>query len=89
MSLDQNKTIKETNNNDDNKNDSNQNNFLTQLKDKINSIENKEELYLEINEEKESKKENDILKTENKEKEDGKNNIIKIDEDKNNKNNTL
>ena len=55
MSLDQNKTINETNNNDDNKNDSNQNNFLTQLKDKINSIENKEELYLEINEEKESK----------------------------------
>ena len=89
MSLDQNKTINETNNNDDNKNDSNQNNFLTQLKDKINSIENKEELYLEINEEKESKKENDILKTENKEKEDGKNNIIKIDEDKNNKNNNL
>ena len=87
MSLDQNKIIKETNNNDNN--DPNQNNFLTQLKDKINSIENKEELYLEINEEKESKKENDILKTENKEKEDGKNNIIKIDEDKNNKNNTL
>ena len=50
MSLDQNKTINETNNNDDNKNDSNQNNFLTKLKDKINSIENKEELYLEINE---------------------------------------
>ena len=88
MSLDQNKNINEANNIDDNK-DLNQNNFLTQLKDKINSLENKEELYLEINEEKESEKENNTLKTENKEIEDENNNINHIEEDKINKNNNL
>ena len=88
MSLDQNKNINEANNIDDNK-DLNQNNFLAQLKDKINSLENKEELYLEINEEKESEKENNTLKTEKKQKEDENNDINNIEEDKINKNNNL
>ena len=85
MNSEQNKIINDKDNNNDN---SKSTNFLTQLKEKINSIEDNKKDSNDIKNEEKIKDKNDF-KTENKEKKSEDDFIMKIEEGMTNNNNTL
>ena len=85
MNSEQNKIINDKDNNNDN---SKSTNFLTQLKEKINSLEDNKKDSNDIKDEEKTKDKN-YFKTENKEKKSEDDFIMKIEEGMTNNNNTL